>query len=146
MEKAILLASCAESCGEVPVGAIVVKDGEIIGEGFNRSIMDHDPTAHAEVVALRDAAQNIKNYRLPGATLYVTLEPCMMCVGAIVHARVDRLVYGASDPKSGAVDSCDRLFDRQFLNRKVSVSGAVLANECSQQLSDFFRLRRQIKV
>ena len=142
MKKAIALASQAASCGEVPVGAILVKDNEVVGEGFNRSIMDHDSTAHAEVIAIRDAARKTENYRLLGATLYVTLEPCMMCVGAMVHARVDRLVYGAADPKTGVVDSCDQLLGSQYLNHNVSVTRGVLTEECSQQLSNFFRTRR----
>jgi tRNA(Arg) A34 adenosine deaminase TadA len=139
------MASKAESHGEVPVGAVIVKDNQVIGAGFNRSIMDHDPTAHAELVSLRDAAQKIENYRISGATLYVTLEPCMMCVGAMVHARIDRLVYGASDPKSGVVDSCGQLLASSFLNHTISITPEVLADECGQQLSNFFKARRQMK-
>ena len=145
MQKAIDLAAQAEAFGEVPVGAVIVKDNQIIGEGFNRPIMDNDPTAHAEVVALRDAATKTDNYRLSGMTLYVTLEPCMMCVGAMVHARIERLVYGTVDPKSGVIDSCDQLLGKPFLNHKIPVTSGVLAEACSQQLSGFFRRRRAEK-
>lgn len=143
MQTALDLACSAESHGEVPVAAIIVKNNEIIGQGYNRSIMDNDPTAHAEIVAIRDAAAQTGNYRLTDATLYVTLEPCLMCAGAMVHARISRLVYGATDPKSGVVDSCYNAFQQSFLNHHVAVTSGVLAEQCSQQLSGFFRVRRK---
>jgi tRNA(adenine34) deaminase len=126
----------------VPVGAVVVQDGEIIGEGWNQPISCHDPTAHAEIIAMRDAAQRIGNYRLAGTTLYVTLEPCLMCTGAMIHARVARLVFGASDPKRGAVNSTMHAFETQGLNHRVEVCGGVLASSCADRLQAFFRLRR----
>ena len=125
----------------MPVGAVVVRDGEILGKGCNRSIGDSDPSAHAEINALREAAAGCNNYRLPGATVYVTVEPCLMCAGALVHARVDRLVYGASEPKAGTVHS-HPVLDSEFLNHKVEVVGSVLGEECSELMTTFFRERR----
>jgi tRNA(adenine34) deaminase len=143
MRQALELARQAATLGEVPVGAIVVRDGEIIGRGGNQPIGRHDPTAHAEVMALRDAAANVGNYRLPGSTLYVTLEPCLMCIGAIFHARVGRVVFGARDPKTGAAGSVLNLFDESRLNHHAEVLGGVLADECGTLLSGFFAARRQ---
>ncbi|CAA0082794.1 tRNA-specific adenosine deaminase [BD1-7 clade bacterium] len=145
MAKALELAEQAASCGEVPVGAIVVCDGQIVGRGYNQSIGACDPTAHAEVMALRDAARRVDNYRLVDCDLYVTLEPCSMCAGAILHARIKHLYYGATEPKSGVVASRQQFFDLDFLNYAVEVTGGVLADKASQQLSDFFRMRREQK-
>ncbi len=142
MRYAMSLATKGEARGEVPVGAVVVKDNQIIGEGWNQPISSHDPTAHAEVIAIRMAAQALNNYRLPGCTLYVTLEPCTMCVGALVHARIERVIYGTTEPKAGAVKSQSRLLDSPWFNHRVSYQGAVLANECQHQLSCFFQQRR----
>jgi tRNA(adenine34) deaminase len=142
MRLALDLARQAAQSGEVPVGAIVVKDGEIIGRGCNSPISRHDPSAHAEMLALRDAAQRVGNYRLVGCELFVTLEPCIMCVGALFHARIARVVYGASDPKTGAAGSVLNLFDEARLNHHAEVSGGVLAAECGQVLSEFFAARR----
>ena len=132
----------AQAAGEVPVGAAVVKDGEIIGVGFNAPISRHDPTAHAEIAALRDAANKLGNYRLPGCELYVTLEPCAMCVGAILHARIARLVYGAADPKTGACGSVINLFAEPRLNHHASLTAGVMAKECGALLREFFAARR----
>ncbi len=145
MQYALELAKRAESEGEVPVGAIVVLNDEVIGEGWNRPIMDSDPTAHAEIMALRSAAQKMNNYRLLDTTLYVTLEPCIMCTGAIIHARVKRVVYGATDPKAGAVNSAFTILGTDCLNHKVNVDSGILANECGQQLTEFFRNKRKEK-
>jgi tRNA(adenine34) deaminase len=142
MRHALLLACKAEAAGEVPVGAVLVNDGICIAEGWNQPIERHDPTAHAEVMALRSAGASLGNYRLTGTTLYVTLEPCLMCVGAMVHARVQRLVFGAHDPKSGAVTTCASGFETPGLNHRVEWSGGVLADECSERLKQFFRTRR----
>jgi tRNA(adenine34) deaminase len=142
MRHALELAKMAQDAGEVPVGAVVVKDGEIIGRGFNAPISRHDPSAHAEMMALRDAAQNTGNYRLVGCELFVTLEPCLMCAGAIMHARIARLVYGASDPKTGACGSVLNVFSEQRLNHHAQVVPAVLADECGLMLSNFFARRR----
>lgn len=142
MREALVLAREAWVTGEVPVGAVTVMDGKIVGRGFNSPISRHDPSAHAEVMALRDAAQKLGNYRLPGVTLYVTLEPCAMCAGAIMHARVARLVFGADDLKTGAAGSIVNLFDEARLNHHTEVSGGLLAAECGALLSDFFRVRR----
>jgi tRNA(adenine34) deaminase len=142
MRAALDLASQALAAGEVPVGAVVVLDGEIIGRGFNAPISRHDPSAHAEMMALRDAAQRLGNYRLVDCELYVTLEPCLMCAGAIMHARITRLVYGASDPKTGACGSVVNAFAEQRLNHHTKVSSGVLAEQCSVMLSDFFAMRR----
>ena len=142
MREALVLAREAWSQGEVPVGALVVKDGEIIGRGFNQPISGHDPSAHAEIQALRAAAQHLGNYRLPGCTLYVTIEPCIMCTGAILHARIARVVYGARDAKTGAHGSVVDLFAEPRLNFHAQVTGGVLAPACGQLLSDFFAARR----
>jgi tRNA(adenine34) deaminase len=143
MREAISLAQAAECLGEVPVGAVVVRDGQIIGRGFNSPIGEHDPTAHAEIAAIRAAARTEENYRLPGSTLYVTLEPCAMCAGAILHARIARVVYGARDPKTGVHGSVVDLFAVERLNHHASIEGGVLADECSQLLSGFFAERRK---
>jgi len=142
MREALALAQQAEAAGEVPVGAVVVKDGEIIGRGFNAPISGHDPSAHAEIAALRDAARHMGNYRLTGCELYVTLEPCVMCVGAMFHARIARVIYGARDPKTGAAGSVFNLFTETRLNHHARIEGGVLAEECGKVLSDFFALRR----
>lgn len=142
MSRALQLAGQAAIAGEVPVGAVVVLDGKEIGAGFNAPISGCDPTAHAEIRALRDAASRVGNYRLPGATLYVTLEPCTMCVGAVVHSRVSRLVYGAAEPKAGAVESARRTLEEEHLNWRVESVGGVLARQCSGIISDFFARRR----
>lgn len=142
MRHAIRLAERAERQGEVPVGAVVVKDNQCIAEGWNVPILSHDPTAHAEVVAMREAGVAVENYRLTDATLYVTLEPCVMCMGAMSHARIKRLVFGAFDPKRGAVCSALSLSDADFLNHRISWHGGVLEAECSEMLREFFRARR----
>jgi tRNA(adenine34) deaminase len=143
LQAAIAEARDAEAAGEVPVGAVLVYNGEIIGRGQNRVLRDHDPTAHAEIVALRHAARYVENYRLvPGCTLYVTLEPCAMCAGAILHARVARLVYGALDPKAGACGSVLTVMNHPQLNHTVEVVSGVLAEECGALLTNFFRSRR----
>jgi len=143
MRDALELAGEAAAAGEVPVGAVVVVEGEIVGRGFNRPITSTDPTAHAEIVALRDAAQRLGNYRLSGATLYVTVEPCLMCVGAMVHARIGTLVYGAPEPKAGAVDSTQRAHEHAALNHRMTVVSGVLASESRELMQKFFRERRQ---
>jgi len=145
MQRALNLADRAANEGEVPVGAIVVRDGEVLGEGWNEVIGAIDPTAHAEIVALRDAARMAGNYRLPGATLYVTLEPCTMCVGAMIHARIAGLVFAACEPKAGAVCSTCSLLDQPWYNHKVSWQGGVLADQSSARLQSFFQARRQSK-
>jgi len=143
MRRALELAQCAEQAGEVPVGALMVAENEIIGEGWNRPISSHDPTAHAEIVALRAAADACRNYRLPGTSLYVTLEPCVMCAGAIVHARVDRVIFAATDPRSGAAGSAfDLLPSDQRFNHYTRCEGGVLAEESAAMLRAFFRARR----
>lgn len=142
MREALSLARSAECLGEVPVGAVVVLNGTIVGRGFNSPIGESDPTAHAEIAALRDAARNLENYRLPGCELFVTLEPCAMCAGAILHARIARVVYGARDPKTGVHGSVVDLFAVDRLNHHTAVEGGVLAEECSQLLSRFFAERR----
>jgi tRNA(adenine34) deaminase len=142
MRHALVLARSAHDAGEVPVGAVVVKDGEIIGRGFNAPISRHDPSAHAEMMALRDAAQRIGNYRLVGCELFVTLEPCLMCAGAIMHARIARVVYGANDLKTGACGSVLDAFAEPRLNHHTEVVVGVLAEECGLMLSNFFALRR----
>ncbi len=142
MREALLLAQQAEAAGEVPVGALVVKDGALLGSGWNQPIGSHDPTAHAEMMALRAAAARIGNYRLTGATLYVTLEPCAMCAGAMVHARIARLVYGAADPKTGAAGSVFDLTRSDKLNHRLEAQGGVLSGECGTMLRDFFARRR----
>jgi tRNA(adenine34) deaminase len=142
MRAALEQARLAGACDEVPVGAVVVCDGEIVGRGFNQPIRQHDPTAHAEVMALRDAAARLGNYRLPGCELFVTLEPCAMCCGAIMHARLARVVFGARDPKTGAAGSVIDLFAEARLNHHASITGGVLADECGRLLSGFFAARR----
>ena len=142
MREALALAQQAEALGEVPVGAVVVKNDVIIGRGYNQPIAAHDPTAHAEVVAMRDAAARTGNYRLVGCELYVTLEPCVMCAGAIMHARVGRVVYGAADPKTGACGSVVDLFSNSKLNHHATVVPGVLTDECSARLRTFFSQRR----
>jgi tRNA(adenine34) deaminase len=143
MLEAMALAREAASCGEVPVGAVVVHNGAIVGRGFNQTILRHDPSAHAEIVALRDAGNRVGNYRLSGYELYVTLEPCAMCCGAIMHARIARVVFGASDPKTGAAGSVIDLFAESRLNHHATIAGGVLGEECGRLLSDFFAARRQ---
>ncbi len=139
------LARRAEQEGEVPIGAMLVKDGEIVGEGWNRPIASHDPSAHAEIQALRAAGRHMENYRLPDTTLYCTLEPCPMCAGAIVHARVERVVYGAADPKGGACGSVfDLLPSDERFNHRTELTAGVLADECGELLREFFRRKRQI--
>ncbi|MGD2139403.1 MAG: tRNA adenosine(34) deaminase TadA [Burkholderiales bacterium] len=142
MRRALALAGMGAECGEVPVGAVVVLDGEIIGEGYNAPISHHDPSAHAEILAMREAAHRVGNYRLAGSSLYVTLEPCAMCAGAMMHARVSRVVFGASDPKTGACGSVVDLFAEAQLNHHADVIGGVLADECAQVLRSFFQTRR----
>jgi tRNA(adenine34) deaminase len=142
MREALTLASEAARAGEVPVGAVVVKDGLVIGRGFNQPIRAHDPTAHAEIMALRDAAQALENYRLVDCTLYVTLEPCAMCVGALIHARVARIVWGAAEPKSGACGSVIDLPAEAKLNHHGIFTGGVLSEECGDILRQFFKTKR----
>ena len=142
MRHALVEAEQAANRGEVPVGAVVVAAGEIIGRGFNRPIENHDPTAHAEIVALRDAAARQGNYRLPGSTLYVTVEPCTMCAGALIHARVERVVFGAPEPRSGALISTAQVLDNAALNHRVEILGGVLETECAAMLRRFFADRR----
>jgi len=142
MREALKFAEQAALAGEVPVGAVVVKDGEIVGRGFNAPISRHDPSAHAEIAALRDAAQRIGNYRLVGCELFVTLEPCVMCVGAMFHARIARVVFGAQDYKTGAAGSVLDLFAQPQLNHHATIQGGVMADECGKVLTDFFAMRR----
>jgi tRNA(adenine34) deaminase len=143
MRAALAQARGAAASGEVPVGAIVVLDGAIIGEGGNRPIGSHDPTAHAEIAAIRQASQRTGNYRLTGATLYVTIEPCLMCVGAMIHARIARVVYGAPEPKAGALESAMRAHEHPSLNHRIEVSGGVLEAECRDLMQAFCAGRRQ---
>lgn len=143
MQQAISQARNAWALGEVPVGALIVKDGQIIATGFNQPIGNHDPTAHAEIMALRAAATILGNYRLPGCEMYVTLEPCAMCAGAMMHARLARVVYGASDPKTGAGGSVLNLFEQEKLNHHTELTAGVLAEECGTLLKEFFAERRQ---
>lgn len=145
MSLALEQAQLAYDDGEVPVGAVVVVAGEVVGRGYNKPISTLDPSAHAEVVALRDAAKNIGNYRLSGATLYVTVEPCAMCAGCLVHSRIERLVYATTEPKSGVVESAMRFLDSEFLNHKVEVSAGVLAQDAADIMSSFFKMRREGK-
>lgn len=142
MSRALELSRRAEAEGEVPVGAIIVMDNEIIAEGWNRPIAANDPTAHAEINALRTAAARIGNYRLPGAEMYVTLEPCVMCAGAIIHARLAKVIYGAADARAGAAGSVFEVLGTARLNHKVEVSGGVMEQECATVLQDFFRRKR----
>ena len=143
MDLALSLAKQAASIGEVPVGAVLVKDGEVLGQGYNRPISTDDPTAHAEIAALRDAGQRLGNYRLPGTTLYVTLEPCTMCAGALIHARIERLVFGAFEPKAGVICSQNRLLEADYLNHNIEVTPGILSDQCSSIVSDFFSQRRK---
>jgi tRNA(adenine34) deaminase len=145
MENALEEARLAAAAGEVPVGAVVVKDGEIVGRGHNRNLLDADPTAHAELVALRQAAARLGNHRLSGCTMFATIEPCAMCAGAMVHARLARLVYGAADPKAGAAGSVLVVLNHPKLNHRMEVASGVLAAECSQLLTSFFQSRRNAK-
>lgn len=145
MQCALGQASLAGQRGEVPVGAVIVREGKIIGRGFNQPISGNDPCAHAEIQALRDAAALAGNYRLSGATLYVTIEPCHMCAGALVHARIERLVFGAREPKAGAVCSQNNLLDAPFMNHRVSWTEGVLAQQCAAQVSEFFAAKRAAK-
>lgn len=144
MERALEQAELAAAAGEVPVGALVVKDGEIIGQGHNRNLLDNDPTAHAEIVALRQAAARLGNHRLIGCTMIATIEPCSMCAGALIHARIARLVYGASDPKAGAAGSTVQVINHPSLNHRMEVTAGVLASKCSEILQKFFRKKRQL--
>lgn len=142
MSEALTLAMSAGQAGEIPVGAVVVRGGQIIGRGYNAPISSHDPSAHAEILALRAAAFALGNYRLNGCTLYVTLEPCAMCAGAIQHARIARVVFGATDPKTGACGSVVNLFSEPLLNHHTRVEGGLLAQQCGELLTNFFRERR----
>jgi tRNA(adenine34) deaminase len=143
MRTALEHAAEGRAAGEVPVGAVVVLDDAVIGAGFNQPIASHDPSAHAEIVAMRAAGQRIGNYRLTGATLYVTIEPCQMCVGAMVHARIARLVYGAAEPKAGAIESAMRAHEHPALNHRLEVEGRVLEAECRAAIQAFFADRRR---
>ena len=142
MRMAIEQAQLAAQSGEVPVGAVLVKDSQDISKAFNKPIANHDPSAHAEMLALRQAALAEENYRIPGSTLYVTLEPCAMCSGAMLHARIDRVVYGAPDPKPGAAGSVLDIFGSKQINHQTSVEGGIMSEECGQLLRDFFKGRR----
>jgi tRNA(adenine34) deaminase len=143
MQEAVAEALKAESAGEVPVGAVIVVDGHVVGRGANRNLLDSDPTAHAEIMALRQAGRTVGNHRLLGATLYCTVEPCAMCAGAMIHARLQRLVYGADDPKAGAAGSVLGVLNHPALNHKMDVTRGVLAGRCGELLQAFFRARRQ---
>jgi tRNA(adenine34) deaminase len=142
MQQALDQDKLAAAAGEVPVGAVLVRDGQVISTGFNQPITNSDPSAHAEMMALRAAAQSESNYRLPGTTLYVTLEPCTMCAGAMLHARVERVVFGASDPKTGAAGSVLNVFSEKQINHQTQVEGGIMGEECGQVLRDFFKERR----
>ncbi len=142
MEEALFEAKKALKKGEVPIGAVVVFEEDIIGRGYNQSITKNDPTAHAEIMALRDAAMNLKNYRLKDTLVYTTLEPCLMCAGALVHARIKKLIYSASDPKSGVIESNGNLMQSAFLNHKISYEGGILKEESSEILKNFFLKKR----
>jgi tRNA(adenine34) deaminase len=143
MELALAQARAAAEAGEVPVGAVIVKDGEVVAEGQNRNLRDHDPTAHAEIVALRQAASRLGNHRLGGCVMFATIEPCAMCAGAMVHARLARLVYGASDPKAGAAGSVLEVLNHPLLNHRMEVTSGVLGERCSEILREFFQSRRR---
>jgi len=143
MREALRLAQMASDAGEVPIGAILVRNGQVIGRGFNQPVRTHDPSAHAEICALRDAGQVVGNYRLPDSTLYVTIEPCTMCFGAIVHARVKRLVFGAGEPRYGAVISGQKLLENGHFNHRPDVLSGVLETECAQIMKHFFVAKRQ---
>ena len=142
MQQALDQAKLAAAAGEVPVGAVLVRDGQVISTGFNQPISHSDPSAHAEMMALRAAAQSESNYRLPGTTLYVTLEPCTMCAGAMLHARVERVVFGATDPKTGAAGSVLNIFSEKQINHQTQVDGGIMSEECGQILRNFFKERR----
>ena len=142
MQEALRAAQRALDVGEVPVGAVVVYDGKIVGRGFNRNLADSDPTAHAEIIALREAGNNLGNHRLGNCDLFVTIEPCAMCAGAMVHARIRALIYGADDPKAGAVHSAMHVLNHPALNHKIEVRRGVLAGQCAELLQEFFRSRR----
>ena len=142
MQQALDQAKLAAAAGEVPVGAVLVRDAQVISTGFNQPIANSDPSAHAEMMALRAAASDESNYRLPGTTLYVTLEPCTMCAGAMLHARVDRVVFGATDPKTGAAGSVLNVFSEKQINHQTVVEGGIMSEECGQILRDFFKERR----
>jgi tRNA(adenine34) deaminase len=142
MQQALEMARLAAKAGEVPVGAVLVRDGQVIASAFNQPITQHDPSAHAEMLALRAAAESERNYRLPGTTLYVTLEPCTMCAGAMLHARIDRVVFGAYDPKTGAAGSVMDVFSEKQINHQTEVHGGMMSEECGQLLRDFFKERR----
>lgn len=146
MELALAEARMAAEAGEVPVGALVISNGEVIGRAGNRNLRDHDPAAHAEILALRQAARHLGNHRLTGCTLYATIEPCAMCAGAIIHARIARLVYGAKDPKAGAAGSILDVINHPRLNHKTEVVSGVLEDRCSEILQDFFRRRRGLAL
>jgi tRNA(adenine34) deaminase len=146
MREALSLASRAGAHDEVPVGAVIVKNGQVVGQGFNQPVGNHDPSAHAEICALRDAGQTLENYRLPGCTLYVTIEPCTMCLGAIIHARIARLVFGAAEPRYGAVSSGQRLLENGVYNHDLVVSSGILAEEAAALMKQFFRQRRDRRV
>lgn len=145
MQQALELADKAQQQGEIPVGAVIVQNDEVIGEGWNQSITLNDPTAHAEVMAIRDAGQRIENYRLINSTLYVTLEPCPMCAGALVHSRISRIVFGASDAKTGAAGSIMNVVNHDKLNHQLDVTAGVCAEQCSTKISNFFKMRRAEK-
>jgi tRNA(adenine34) deaminase len=142
MEQALAQARLAAEEGEVPVGALVIKDGEIVGQGHNRNLLENDPTAHAEIIALRQAAARLGNHRLGGCVMFATIEPCAMCAGAMIHARLARLVYGANDPKAGAAGSVLEVINHPKLNHKMEVTSGVLADRCSEILQDFFHKKR----
>ncbi len=146
MRRALALARQAAENGEVPVGAVVVMEGRAVGEAYNQPITQQDPSAHAEILALRQAANVVRNYRLSGATLYVTIEPCTMCFGALMHARIGRLVYGAQEPRAGVCESQLQLPEQRFYNHRLEVQGGVLAAECAAQMQSFFARRRKVKV
>ena len=143
MQIAIREANLAKNKGEVPVGAIIIQNNRIIAKAHNSPISKNDPTAHAEVLAIRNASKKLQNYRLPGTTLYVTLEPCAMCLGAVIHARINRIVFGASDPKNGVCGSSVNLTSEAFFNHKIIVNGGILEKDCKKILQSFFKLRRQ---
>ena len=143
MQIAIREANLAKNKGEVPVGAIIIQNNRIIAKAHNSPISKNDPTAHAEVLAIRNASKKLQNYRLPGTTLYVTLEPCAMCLGAVIHARINRIVFGTSDPKSGVCGSTANLTSETFFNHKIIVNGGILEKDCKKILQSFFKLRRQ---
>ncbi|MDF2529697.1 MAG: Cytidine/deoxycytidylate deaminase family protein [Gammaproteobacteria bacterium] len=142
MRQALFLAKKAQEAGEVPVGAVLVLDNEIVAEGYNQPILSHDPSAHAEMIAIRNAAKKLGNYRLLNTTLYVTLEPCTMCLGAMVHARIKRLVYAASDPKTGVIESAAKLAHSHFFNHRLEIGSGILAEESAAMLRAFFHSRR----